>query len=252
MNEVTTAPEKGLQTTNGGINIATTVEAADIQIPKIHLMQGLSDFVAEQRASMGDFVDSLTAEKLGDSKNPVKIIPICMWKDYLITELQGKKFEFKEIKPYNVDTQHWREFEHREYEENGVPHQRNLRMNFAVLLERDKDELGAFPHVISFQRTGIKAGKSIANFLLKSQTKGKKPWMFTLGLGCKLDKNDQGTFYVPQVASAIETPDYERVSEICSMWEGIFARGAARIDESDATVEAGGKAPATGSPETRF
>lgn len=231
-------------------NMSTTVEAADIQIPKILLMQGLSDFVTEQRAGLGDLVDSLTAEKLGDSKKPVNVIPICMWKDYVIMEKRGQKYEFKEFKPYNEDTQHWREFENREFtDEKGIPHQRNFRMNFAVLLEREAGELGAFPHVISFQRTSLKAGKNFANFFLKAQTKGQKPWFFTLGVGAKIEKNELGSYYIPTVATAKETQDFDQVNETCRTWEAIFTQGSAKIDERDSqsTAEAGEP-----TEETRF
>ena len=248
MSNITTTGSKALATPVKQ-TIATSVEAADIEIPKILLMQGLSDFVAEQRASMGDFVDSLTAEKLGSNKEPVKIIPICMWKDFLITEKQGQKFEFKEIKPYNAETMHWRTYDNREYTEGGVEHQRNLRMNFAVLLERDKGELGAFPYVISFQRTGLQCGKGFANFFLKAQTKSQHPWFFTLSLGANLEKNDKGTFYVPSVVGATETPDLDAVVETCQQWAAIFSQGFAKIDERD--TEAAPTA-ATTDAETRF
>jgi len=227
-------------------HISTMVEASDIEIPKVLLMQGLSDFVSEQRAAMGDFVDSLTAEKLGSNKTPVSVIPICMWKDFLITEKKGTKFEFKEVKPYNSETMHWREFEHREFTEGGIEHQRNLRMNFALMLERDATELGAFPYVISFQRTGIKCGKGFANFFLKAQTKGQAPWFYTLQLGAKLEKNDLGSYYVPSVVGAKNTTDLDTVGEACAQWAAIFAKGHAKIDERD--TEAGAPKEA----ETRF
>lgn len=235
-------------------NIATSVEAADIQIPKILLMQGLSDLVAEQKAAMGDFVDSLTGEKLGDAKNPVKLYPIAMWKDFLITEKRGNKFEFKEIVPYTTANAHWRDAGNWNYTDNGVEHRRALRMNYAVLLERDKDDFSAFPYTLSFQVTGINAGKGFANLFVKAERLGKKPWYFTVGLGAKLEKNDKGTFYTPTVASAVQTPDFDQVNEVCSQWEAIFKQGGAKIDESDVatTQEAGPSSNRSGGSETRF
>lgn len=242
MSNIMTSGNKGLMSPVQQ-TLSNSVEASDIEIPKILLMQGLSDMVADQRASMGDFVDSLTAEKLGSSKQPMQIIPICMWKDFLITEKVGQKFEFKEVKPYNAETQHWREFENRDYVENGVEHQRNLRMNFAVMLASSASELGAFPYVISFQRTGIKCGKGFANFFLKAQIKGQKPWFFTLGLGAKLEKNDLGSYYVPTVTSAKETADLETVAGVCAEWESIFMKGNAKIDEREAVSSPEGEVP---------
>jgi hypothetical protein len=245
MSNLTVKQETGL--VDHRKTMATSIESSDIEIPKILLMQGLSDMVADRKAIMGDFVDSMTAEKLGDEKSPIEILPICMWKDFVITHKVGNKFEFKEVRPYNAETQHWRDFENREYVEHGVPHQRNLRMNYAVLLGRDASDLGAFPYVISFQRSALKCGKSIANFFLKAGARGQKPWFFTLGIGCRMEKNDQGSYFVPVISSVKETQDFSSVNESCSNWESIMLAGAAKIDNSDlettATSNGGGEVP---------
>ena len=53
----------------------TEVTSKDIVIPKILCMQGLSDLVSDGKAKMGDFVDSLEGNILGDIDNPVAFVP---------------------------------------------------------------------------------------------------------------------------------------------------------------------------------
>ena len=50
----------------------------DIVIPKIACAQAMSKSVIDGDARFGDFLDSMTMDKLGDLKNPVNFIPFFM------------------------------------------------------------------------------------------------------------------------------------------------------------------------------
>ncbi len=213
------------------------IEAADIKLPKLLLMQGISDLVTNEKALMGDIVDSITNEKLADSKKSLGIIPIYMWKDYVIMEKIGDKFEFKSRAPYNAETANWREFENREYKEGGVDCRRDFCMNFLVMLEKDITDPSALPYAITFKRTSLKAGQNFANFFQRAAMKKAPPCIFTLEMGSKIEKGKKGSYYVPAVNAARLTTDFASVEPTLKKWYTTFKKGAAKIDDSDIQSE---------------
>jgi hypothetical protein len=72
--------------TNLGDWGSADVSASDVIIPKILCMQATSELVAEGKARMGDFVDSITHEVLGSVDSPIKFIPFHMEKVWIVSE----------------------------------------------------------------------------------------------------------------------------------------------------------------------
>src|SRR4051794_30344857 len=60
------------------------IDASDILIPKLLLMQGLSELVAEGKFQMGDIVNSVTQAKLGDKTKSIEFIPIATFKTWVV------------------------------------------------------------------------------------------------------------------------------------------------------------------------
>lgn len=239
--EVQKQQNKGLQAYSEDTWGTEGVESGDIRIPKLLLMQGISGLVAEEKASAGDIVNSVTGEVLGSSKKPVAIVPIYMWKDFTIMEEIEGKFEFKERVPYTPETAHWRDFENRDYEEGGVRMRRDFGMNFLVMLADDLQEdkiEGALPYALTFKRTSLNAGKDLATYFTKAAMKKKPACFFTLDIGAKMEKGDKGPYYVSKVVTVKETPDFGRVEPVLKNWYLTFKAGAAKIDESDLQSDA--------------
>ena len=55
------------------------------------------------------------------------------------------------------------------------------------------------PVVLSFRSSSYKAGKEVATFFQKAKSMRAEIWRYVVTLGCDLDKNDQGSFYVWKV-----------------------------------------------------
>jgi len=226
---------------------AEEVTGSDIRIHKILLMQGISTFVADEKARPGAFVDSITAEEFGSTKSPFEIVPIYMWKDFVIMEEIEGKFTFKERIPETTENTHWREFKNWNYEEDGVKMRRDFTMNFLVMLEKDLADEFAIPKVMSFSRFGLDCGKDIAEYFLKARQRRVPPCSFTLKLAGKTKENEKGKFFVPTLEGGRATTDFERVEPVLKNWFMSFKSGAAKMDESDiareAQAEAGSAAP---------
>ena len=233
---------------------ATTVLKSDVVLPKLLLMQGLSDFVSERKAQQGDMVRSSTAEKLGDDKNPVEFIPLTFQNLWLVSEDQKNngKYEFRRYEPRTAANENdpW------DYVEGGTKWRRTKIMSLFALLPQDIEaqiammkefqETGELPDVdkvllpvvIQFKNTSFKAGKEVATLFAKAESLsrqlGKTVPAFgtTMRLSCVADKNDKGAFFVFKVESVGKTKAEYR--EAAAGWYSTLASGAnIKVDESD-------------------
>lgn len=239
-----------------------TVLKSDVVIPKLLLMQALSDFVVEKKAQSGDMVRSTTVEKLGDEKNPVAVIPLTFQNLWMLSEdVTGKgKMEFRGYEPRTALNEHldW------DFTRDGTNWKRTKVMNLFALLPADIDaqeaELKKFeetgempdldkvllPVVIPFKNTSFKAGKEVVTLFAKaesvSQQIGKDVPVYgqTLLLSCTPEKNEKGHFYVFHTSRGGKT-DAKYIASASSWYSTLTKMGAAiKVDESDeGTPESG-------------
>lgn len=214
----------------------------DIIIPKILAMQGLSKFVTDGKAMMGEFRDSLNGGLLGDyEKNPLEFIPFYLEKVWAIYEEKNGEMKFSRTVPIEPGNENW------PIEEvlNGVKIKRDRTANFYVLLPSDIKKGEAIPHILSFRRTSARAGQKLnTTMFMKNLKAGKTPASMVMELfGAKV-KNDKGVFIVLDVREKRESEAGE-VAEAFS-WVAHVKSGAAKVDNSDLEGEAPNLAPPTG------
>lgn len=243
--------------------------ASDVIIPKLWLMQGLSELVADGKAIAGQIVRSTSGEVVGDPKTALEFIPLTFQNKWVIQEKIGKKYEYrktlnrdggledahKEVTDQTGENLPW-DFKH-----NGTEWKRVKVLNvFALLVNDVKAEQAEFdkfkatgevpdlnktlmPVVISFRSTSYNAGKSVVSHFVKALSPaqarfGVKPYQYTLNLKCYQDKNDMGSFYVYEVTQGRKCtsaknnglPELENATE----WATRLASAPViRIDESD-------------------
>lgn len=264
-NEVT-KQESQVPSTHVKTNVEEVLKS-DVVIPKVLLMQGLSDFVSERKAIAGDMVRSSTAEKLGDDKTPIDIIPLTFQNLWMISENasgDGKKYEFRGYEPRTAATEslEW------DFIKNGTKWKRTKVLNLFALLPADIEaqnaELKKFqetgeipdvdkvllPVVIPFRNTSFKAGKEVATLFAKAESISRQvgktvpAYGTTISLSCAQDKNDKGTFFVFKATTAGKTnPAYR---DAAATWYETLTRQEMKVavDESD-VVEAASE-PANG------
>lgn len=235
------------------------VLSSDVVIPKLHLLQALSEVVVEKKAEAGQMVRSTTKELLGDENTPVELIPLTFQNLWMLSEgfvnpkTKEVKYEFRGYEPRT----HLNERLDWDYELNGSPWRRTKVMNVFALLPADiqaqANELKKFeetgempdldkallPIVISFKNMSFKAGKDIATLFAKaesiSQQIGKPVPVYgqTLKLCCKLEQNEKGSFYVFHTEPAGKTK--EEFKAAAQSWYTTLASMAAniKIDDSE-------------------
>lgn len=225
-----------------------TILKSDVVIPKLLLMQGLSELVNERKAQQGDIVRSTTGEKLGDDKTAVEIIPLTFKNVWILQEKVGKKYEYRGLEPRTAanEAAPW------EFEQNGAEWKRTKAVDVFAILPKDVDaelvEIKKFqdtgeipdlnktllPVVVRFQSTSFKAGRDIVTHFTKAAGMAKygvKPYSVTVKLKCYQDKNDKGTFFVFETAQGtkVNPAQLERAEE----WYKIVTSQNVQVDESD-------------------
>lgn len=208
--------------------------STDIVIPRLLLMQGLSEFVVEGLGRQGEILRSSTKEKIAGLQAPgepfktVNFIPLKVTMDWAEKEKIGQKFEFRRSLPRTFANENspwsfWRNPQGVESDKPGLmgatEWQRVKGINVFALLPTDVDAFTAemakatydgempdltktvLPVVISFRSTSFNAGKSVTTFFAQVAEMARsvpaiRSYKYCMSLGCKADKNEKGAFYI--------------------------------------------------------
>jgi hypothetical protein len=163
----------------------------DIVIPKIQLMQGMSQAVTNGKAKLGDLVDSVSGEIIGDITKPLEVVPFHMEKFFIVQKFNGKKFLYdriEKITPQNENSPY-------DFEEKGIKMKRVYTRRFYVLTNGN-----VLPYTIDFASTSSKAGKELATeMFVKNAMMKLPPAASKIAVGVKIDKNDDATYAVKTI-----------------------------------------------------
>ena len=129
------------------------LDASDIVIPKLLLMQPMSDLVTGDKASIGDFTNSVTGKKVGSIVDPIEIVPFYSKKSWDIQE-DGDGNKWIRNEEYNLQNANlpWQDVE------NGKKIKRIKRLDFYCLVPKLMAEGSVLPVVLSFKSTGYRGG----------------------------------------------------------------------------------------------
>ncbi len=239
-NEVATKSENAVGAANPFARKSTsqsTIDRKDILIPKLLLMQGLSELVADEKASMGDLVNSVTGKVLSKGGKPLNIIPLTHFKTWVIYEIIDKKAEYKEIVPYTPANADW------EWTatEGGVELRRDQCLNFYVMVEDEMKDPRAFPYLLTFRRTSYRSGRKLVNHFTEAEMADLEPYAGIVALSAYKDKNDDGVFYVFDIAPVKDTPP--EYAEKLVKWVETLSQNQHKVDNSDLEEKAAADVP---------
>lgn len=223
-NELIKQEEKELAKMND-FNWGVTLEARNIIIPKIMLMQGQSELVLEGKARLGDLVNSLTNTLLGGMEKAITLIPFYLqefW--YVFKVISADKEEFLRVESMNasnIDALY-------DAVEGGITIRRSRVMQVYFLNPANL----AMPLIGSFKGKSFRIGKELYTLMYCINKQEKKfPPSYTIDLTSSKDKNDRGTFAKFKFTKGRETT----LSELqeCTKWIQTIQAGKAKGDESD-------------------
>jgi hypothetical protein len=211
------------------------MSAQDIVLPKILPMQGSSVMVANRKAMIGEFRDSLSGVKLGTIDEPLEVIPFYMEKTWDILE-QQQDGQFKWARSVavveNPSSEGYNDNWKWEDEANGKKIKNVRRFNFYCLLPKEVEDGSALPYVLSFKSTSIKEGKKLyTQMYVKNVKAGMPPAAYSVQIGGKMTTNDKGTFVVINYSPGRKTTDKELAE--CLQWIRTIRAGKTQVDSSD-------------------
>lgn len=229
MNDLTKAAGTEVATASLDAWGTEAVETSDVVIPKILLMQKMSDAVDKDLAKEGDLIDSLTNEVLGSLKKPVEVIPFHREKLWFVSRMENGKWVLDEIVDFNADNQNWR------YNDTvgGIEYKRELHMRYYVLRTDDL----SLPYIVSFKSMSLASGKALyTQMYVKNRQAGKVPCAYTILLGGHKKENDKGKFCVLDFELGREATNEE--VQTAFQWFQTVKDGAKVDDDAPATAVA--------------
>lgn len=200
------------------------VSGSDIVIPKILVMQKMSDAVDREVAVEGDFLDSVTEEKLGSIKEPLDFIPFHLTKTWVVQKVVDGDYRYdrtEDVTPQN---------ENRQWEEviGGEKYRFQKSYNFYVLLANDP----SMPYVLAFRSTASKTGRALATQMyVKNRAQGKVPPAYVMELGGVKEKNDKGSFVIPSTKVKRAATNDEILAALD--WYKTLNTKSVKVDDSD-------------------
>lgn len=233
------------------------VDANDVLVPRILLMQALSKLVSAGERNASEIIRSTTKEVLAKKGETFEFIPFRIFKSFTIFDCSGKKPEFRSIEPVTVENMN----APLEYMVDGKNYRRDKTLNFYVLLPKDivreqkaKEAIAKgefpdtddilFPAVLSFSRSSYQAGRELATHFKKAEAFDIPPSSRVFRLGSKLASNDQGTWPIFTVEKARAAAKDEL--EAAKRWYDVLAKSSVRIDDvEDEAVQAPTADPGT-------
>lgn len=209
------------------------VDAQDLVMPKLRILQGLSDLVTSGEARFGDIYDAGSGKVVGNMKDvKLDIIPFYMEKLWIVSKYDASsdKYKFVRFDPVNSTNIH------REWEEviNGEKFKNDFNYRFYAMIPA----LGSMPYIIDMKGKSRRVGKQLVTMMyVTNKAEGKIPPYFTIELGGISEKNDKGTYSVFTVRRMTEKPAPVATIKEALGWYKSIQSGAAKVDDSDIMEE---------------
>lgn len=224
---------------------AENVDAKDVLIPKILLMQPLSALVAkEEKAKVGDIVNSTRKSVLAVRGTGVEIIPISTYKTWVLFEKpEGGKEKFKAVVPHTPANEAW------PLEEvvGKVTIKRDRCLNFFCMVVGDEQ----LPYLLSFRRTSMNTGKVLSTHFMLSREAKQPPAAKVFKLSSHKVDGEKGTYYVFDLEESRKTTNEELSSAY--RWYKELQASTHKVDDSDlGEAETEAQAPVDVNANTRF
>lgn len=167
--ELATTMPKGLITSEGPVKgAADSIDASDISISKILLMQALSPPVVDEKCKIGDFMDSASEQIIGHKdKKPLELFVLDSYKT-LQTWVNKEWASTQSFEPKHLNNPDF-------------PNDPDLDTRYKPVknwwVMRPQDlATGGFPKVLSMKGSSMKASKDLAADIMQLRGAGAPSW----------------------------------------------------------------------------
>ena len=207
----------------GGSNWGAETSSQDLIVPKLMLMQAMSELVVAGKARAGDIINSLDENVVSDKDGTIDVIVFSSYK----TVNTFVNDEYNKTETWNV------EIGNLPYEEtlNGTKINRQHVLNFYVLTVDEIRANTAFPSVVSFKGTSMYTGRKLATMMTRQKALGQPSASLVFTLGRTLEKNDKGSYYV-WTAAKKRSSTMEEVTA-AKIWWDVLAKRTVTVDAKE-------------------
>jgi len=192
---------KGQFNSSLGLGAGENIDNDDIIVPKLQLVQALSQAVADKQAEAGSYFNTVDKIDLGGSVDIIVMSSVKLWQVFkeVVTPGKGGKEKVKLEYVETIDYLGHEELPIDEQLHDGTVIHRDKLLRFYVLLVSDLKDGMAFPHVVDFKRTSYKAGRELQTKFARLRSVGLPSYakVFTLGTQFIQDEYD---YYVKTVS----------------------------------------------------
>ena len=239
----------------------TQLDSSDLVMPRVKVVQAMSQEAQDGKAKQGEFWNTLTGENYGESLRFIPLLPFkhrifilrderrkdvetfASSKGLVITFSEGTGLKCRSLDFYQGIGEPGMECNAcplKDWMDGGIPPYCSETYNLAAMTE-----LGDLI-ILSFSKSAAKVGKQAFSMLRLARGGGAAPWVNIYEAETSKRSNERGTFAVPAVRKVGETPP--ELLKVALQWAGQLAGTV--IDVSPIDEDAGGEggAPATEPP----
>jgi hypothetical protein len=158
-----------------------------IKLPRVEIMQPISEAVVSGDAKQGTICNSITKEVIAE---PV-FTPLFVRQNFISwrPRTEGGGMIYKTDDPNDE-----RVVEDIKWGPGGEKPRCTRYLNFLVLFKGED-----LPIILSFHDTGYQEGRNLYTMMKTEKLKGRRTFDVSYSLSTKLTKNDSGSFFVPHV-----------------------------------------------------
>jgi hypothetical protein len=174
------------------------IEKSDLVIPKIKLIQKMSEEVDKGLAKAGDLFDTMENKVVGSEGNPLEIIPLHNTKFFWMMDAV-KNGKFIGVETYSPDKANWRYDQAVKFydkkENKMVDAYPTLVVSWFCLLVKELEEMGGgIPVRIDFKSTSLETSKKLSTLITKGTFFKLPVFGRTYKLKVTKESNDKGTW----------------------------------------------------------
>lgn len=215
------------------------IDPKDMLIPRLLIMQGLSKYVAEERAQSGEIVNSVTAEVLGGKGKWLKFVPLTTYKTVRMYEIVDGKKKLSSEENWNA-TKHanlqWDQVI------DGKPFRAVECLYFYLFLEKDLENPSGLPYLARYESTQKSQAKKLITHFMQMDMMGVEPYFGTLEITTQKTQNKEGQpFYIPDFKPS-GTTDAKHAKKL-SDWVDLITKNQVQIDDSEDDTDSATAAP---------
>jgi hypothetical protein len=206
---------------------AEEATATDFTIPRLRVMQALSEEVGTGEKLQGEIIKSTDKSTLAKKGEPIRVIPFNMTKSWQIYDVSNPgQPKWVRQEPWTAANENleWN------FEEGGKKFRRDKVYSFFTLLDKEVAEKPtSLPVQINFSRTSFYAGKILANHFATSMAEKTPPCLMKFDVVSEYVNEGDKKYYVYDVKHTNEKTPMELV-KICKGWYDTIRAGKAKVD----------------------